>query len=349
VSYEAVKWAMDQPVERATAKFVLVVMADCVNGESGEMVCWPSSTHICKVTGMDQKTVVECLRRLRASGFIAPTGDKKGATGQVPVYRLTSPGAEQSGAAPGEVHYVYRLTDQKTGEFYIGVRTSKVAAGTDTNYRGSGRWCQVMRLSGAQLSKDILGEFKTRLDAEAAELEAIRQVFMDPKCMNRVIRKTPINGSASEALEHPQTNPDFPDNPPEFRLEPTRISRQPHPKTGDGTRKGTSNGTRKEPGKSACARPDDVGEQVWADWVALRQKKKATVSATVINEARKEAAKADLPFERFLAIWCMRGSQGLQADWLKPSERGNGKPPGRHGGFRERDYSEGATDGVPDA
>lgn len=70
------------------------------------------------------------------------------------------------------------------------------------------------------------------------------------------------------------------------------------------------------------AKPDDVSDQVWADWCALRKAKKSTVSETVLKEARAEAAKAHLPLERFLSLWCARGSQGLIADWLKPHERG---------------------------
>lgn len=83
--------------------------------------------------------------------------------------------------------------------------------------------------------------------------------------------------------------------------------------------------SEEEPRKRAATldRPDDVAEQVWADWVQLRKTKRATVTATVIAEARTEAAKASLTLERFLAVWCARGSQGLQADWLKPQERGN--------------------------
>ncbi len=73
--------------------------------------------------------------------------------------------------------------------------------------------------------------------------------------------------------------------------------------------------------------PDDVDPQVFADWVQLRKAKRATVSQTVIDEARAEAVKAGLPFERFLAVWCARGSQGMQAEWLKPHERA-GSPAG---------------------
>jgi uncharacterized protein YdaU (DUF1376 family) len=71
--------------------------------------------------------------------------------------------------------------------------------------------------------------------------------------------------------------------------------------------------------------PTDVGQQVWADWIALRKAKRAPVTATVIEGARKEAAKAGMTLEEFLKVWCQRGSQGLQADWLKPNERNQSK------------------------
>lgn len=74
--------------------------------------------------------------------------------------------------------------------------------------------------------------------------------------------------------------------------------------------------------------PDDVDSQVWADWLQLRKAKKAPVTQTVVDGARREAAKAGMGFEAFLSVWCQRGSQGLQADWLKPHERA-GPPTGR--------------------
>ena len=72
------------------------------------------------------------------------------------------------------------------------------------------------------------------------------------------------------------------------------------------------------------ARPDDVAEQVWSDWLQLRKTKKAPVTETVLSDARTEAGKAGLSLERFLTIWCGRGSQGMSADWIKPNERSPG-------------------------
>ena len=78
---------------------------------------------------------------------------------------------------------------------------------------------------------------------------------------------------------------------------------------------------RAAPVGAAC--PEGVGEDVWRDWTALRKAKRAPVSPTVMAEAEREAAKAGMTLEAFLRVWCARGSQGLQADWLKPHEVGS--------------------------
>lgn len=75
-------------------------------------------------------------------------------------------------------------------------------------------------------------------------------------------------------------------------------------------------------------RPADVDEAVWRDWLALRKAKKAPVTPTVLDSAIAEAAKACMTLEAFLRVWCARGSQGLQAEWLKPHERAQAPPGG---------------------
>ena len=79
--------------------------------------------------------------------------------------------------------------------------------------------------------------------------------------------------------------------------------------------------TKKEKNATKVACPPDVDQQIWDDWKQLRKAKKAPVTETVVKSARKEAAKANMAFSDFLSVWCARGSQGLQADWLKPDER----------------------------
>lgn len=80
---------------------------------------------------------------------------------------------------------------------------------------------------------------------------------------------------------------------------------------------------RNQEGRASAAHlpcPADVDQQIWADWLTLRKTKKAPVTETVLKGARTEADKAGLSLTAFLEIWCTRGSQGLQADWIKPHE-----------------------------
>ncbi len=99
MSFPAIAWALKQPVGRASAKFLLIAMADCVNADSTEMLCFPSIAHLSKVTDMDPKSVKANLLKLRELGFIEDSGDRKGQTGRVVTYRLKTPENEAPEAA----------------------------------------------------------------------------------------------------------------------------------------------------------------------------------------------------------------------------------------------------------
>ena len=86
-------------------------------------------------------------------------------------------------------------------------------------------------------------------------------------------------------------------------------------------RAGAQPAPRKRSAPAQLEQPPDVDDQTWQDWQALRKAKKAPVTATVLTQARTESDKAGMPLAAFLRIWCARGSQGLQAAWLKDSER----------------------------
>lgn len=111
--------------------------------------------------------------------------------------------------------------------------------------------------------------------------------------------------------------------PPPQLLHPTPADAAPKPSMNRNlNRQGTKPPRRRaEP----VPKPDDVTEQVWCDWQQLRKAKRAPVTDTVVQGARTEAAKAGMTLEAFLQLWCIRGSQGLQAAWLKPAEL----PPGQ--------------------
>jgi len=85
----------------------------------------------------------------------------------------------------------------------------------------------------------------------------------------------------------------------------------------------TINHKPKRENATVVACPPDVGLQEWEDWLSLRKAKKAPVTETVLKSARKEAEKAGITLNAFLTIWCARGSQGLEASWLKSDEKQN--------------------------
>lgn len=123
-------------------------------------------------------------------------------------------------------------------------------------------------------------------------------------------------------IEPPPKSEPLP-NPSETLVEPVSV-------TGAVTVAGAEE--KKPPAKRATptpaiARPDDVAEQTWADWCQLRKAKSAPVTKTVLNGAVSEAGKAGMSLEDFLQVWCRRGSQGLEAAWLRPDERSTAKQP----------------------
>jgi len=81
-----------------------------------------------------------------------------------------------------------------------------------------------------------------------------------------------------------------------------------------------------EPGNQYKPQPDlkDVDPQVVSDWLLLRKRKKAPVTATVIKLLRSNAAKAGMSMEEVLSMCCQRGWQGFDPSWVQ-RERGTGE------------------------
>ena len=82
-----------------------------------------------------------------------------------------------------------------------------------------------------------------------------------------------------------------------------------------------------KPASIGTLKPDIVDQQTWDDWLQLRKNKKAPVTKTVVQGAIIEAGKAGMSLNDFFAEWCTRGSQGLKAEWLVNTGKGQ-KPQG---------------------
>lgn len=86
MSFEALAWAAKVRTKHSTDKLVLLGLAEVASRDAAE--AWPSIASLCEFGSLNRKTVIAALDRLIASGFIAETGEQKGRTGQVKVYRL---------------------------------------------------------------------------------------------------------------------------------------------------------------------------------------------------------------------------------------------------------------------
>lgn len=71
----------------------------------------------------------------------------------------------------------------------------------------------------------------------------------------------------------------------------------------------------KKPRSRAAQRPEDVTEQVWTDFAALRRQRRAPVTATVLEGIRREAKAAGISLEQALRTCVERGWQSFRADW----------------------------------
>jgi hypothetical protein len=333
-------WPLVMP---PTPKAVLISLADQANDQG---VCWPSIPSIMKRTCYGRTAVIEAVKWLEDNEAIAI--DRSASKSN----RYTLTPERFSGDRLGDHHYVYRITHRPTGSFYVGLRSSYVAPELD-DYWGSGKACEWLASVRAECARDVIARHDRREDAAAHESELLAELLRDPLCMNRrasapsQARGSPRDPGLAQHIEQSaRRTVREPDRPPSGLRSPpggpsTVRQTDPSVRQADPNRKEPS----VEPSKRARAspspvpsRPDDVDEQVWSDWLSLRAKKRAPVTATVLTEARREADKAFLSLERFLAIWCVRGSQGLEASWLKASERGAapaGQPPLES--FRERD------------
>jgi len=67
-------------------------------------------------------------------------------------------------------------------------------------------------------------------------------------------------------------------------------------------------------------RPENVSENTWDDFIALRKVKKAPVTVTVLEGITKEATKLNWSLERAMQEMCVQGWQGFKAKWVKDSE-----------------------------
>ncbi|RYM64727.1 Conserved phage C-terminus (Phg_2220_C) [Serratia quinivorans] len=91
MSIDAMNWAKKIKTGKSSAKSVLTWLADMCGPDH---CAFPSIGALADATELDKKTVQSSLQHLIAVGLIEDTGDRRGRTNQIPVYRLV--GIEES-------------------------------------------------------------------------------------------------------------------------------------------------------------------------------------------------------------------------------------------------------------
>lgn len=89
-------------------------------------------------------------------------------------------------------HYNYKITNRKTNEFYIGVRSCKCPIEEDPYMGSSSIWNKIyVKEHKDDLVKEILETFETRKLANGGEVKRLKEVKDNPKCINRYFDYTP--------------------------------------------------------------------------------------------------------------------------------------------------------------
>jgi len=99
MSMKAIKWALASAVGHSPAKHVLTLLAF---NEYDNMLAFASVTTLVHQSGQDRKTVLANLKRLADRGFIEDTGERKGATKSVTVWRLKDPESGPEDGTPSD-------------------------------------------------------------------------------------------------------------------------------------------------------------------------------------------------------------------------------------------------------
>ncbi len=97
MSWQATCWARQQQYDRPVDKLVMWAMADAVREEE---LCFLSLAAIVEFTGLDRKTIIAAQARLK-DRLIVDTGERRGATRQIIVWRLLVPSNDEAPAAGG--------------------------------------------------------------------------------------------------------------------------------------------------------------------------------------------------------------------------------------------------------
>lgn len=124
MSWETQSWAAKQRPGSASAKLVLLGLASCADANH---CAFPSVQWLCDFSDLNRKTVISAIQRLEDGMFplIEDTGERRGRTGQVKVYRLAAADASGATADPASETVPKAEQFQKRNSSGSGVKQSQ--------------------------------------------------------------------------------------------------------------------------------------------------------------------------------------------------------------------------------
>ncbi len=109
MSIQAMAWAMIQPVNNSSDKFVLLALANYADQYGNS--CFPSVAKISDFTALSRATIQRCLRRLEDTGYVKTTA--RYLQSNIYTLKLGGPHSEAEGASymppPGPHHEAHNL------------------------------------------------------------------------------------------------------------------------------------------------------------------------------------------------------------------------------------------------
>ena len=291
MSYDAVDWGLSVEGITPTEKFILVVLCHAYNPENG---CFPSIQTLMRTTGFSKPSVCKALASLESSKLIARSRMKT-KTGFVNRYELLGFTEGRSTSLP-RVKSEPRLKSLPRQTSLPEGRSKSLPTGRSTSL--------------PLISKGTSKEEQVNVYTRDASLCAEQQNDSIPDDGPSYVTDTLSSDSYSEVTSTSggssvsDCGSAVSSREDTFELTPNEPPAKPAPKKGAKR-------------SNLAARPDDVSEEVWADYQTLRKAKRAPVTDTVIKGLRREAEAAGITIDKAMA-WCAEnGYQGFKAAWYQ--------------------------------
>jgi hypothetical protein len=111
MSFAALAIISKMKLGSAAEKLIALAYADRHNEETG--CAYPSIAALCEFSSLNRKTVVAAVGRLEAAGLLSDTGDRRGETKQIKVYRLNIDSAENGTVPKSEPSQIRNSTGKR--------------------------------------------------------------------------------------------------------------------------------------------------------------------------------------------------------------------------------------------